>query len=149
MIRAPSTSGCRNRSRFLRSIRRRCRSSKAGLPEAAISKPSVTFVSVDFDKETLSEQLVKAGFVVGKKTVVTLEGVTQYITREGAEATLKEVGALVRTGFVDLHLVRGLAAGNRPRSHLQQGLCQARDRADHSAPRREGLRASHGSRTMP
>ena len=71
---------------------------KAGLPEAAISKPSVTFVSVDFDKETLSEQLVKAGFVVGKKTVVTLEGVTQYITREGAEATLKEVGALVGPG---------------------------------------------------
>ena len=71
---------------------------KSRLPPDVLAAGRATYVSVDFTSQTLTEQLTKAGFVTGKRTIVTLEGVTQYIPKEAAAATLKEVGALCGKG---------------------------------------------------
>ena len=56
---------------------------------------NVTYVSVDFNKQSLTEQLLAAGFDKSKRTVFTLEGVSQYIPKEAVEATIAELAALI------------------------------------------------------
>ena len=58
----------------------------------------MTYVTVDFNAQTLTEQITKTGFQTGQPTIVTLEGVTQYVPKEAIAATLKEVGALCGAG---------------------------------------------------
>jgi methyltransferase (TIGR00027 family) len=57
---------------------------------------SVTYVSVDFNHQSLTEQLLAAGFDQSKSTVFTLEGVSQYITKEAVTSTIKELAALTK-----------------------------------------------------
>ena len=57
---------------------------------------SVTYVSVDFNHQSLTEQLLAAGFDKSKSTVFTLEGVSQYITKEAVTSTIKELAALTK-----------------------------------------------------
>jgi len=59
---------------------------------------NVTFVAINFDKETIEERLRAGGFAVGAKTLVIAEGVFQYITPDAAHATLKAVKNLVGRG---------------------------------------------------
>jgi len=56
----------------------------------------MTYVAVDFTHQTLTEQLINAGFDQNKSTVFTLEGVSQYITKEALSSTIKEVAALTQ-----------------------------------------------------
>ena len=51
-------------------------------------------MSVDFNHQSLAEQLLAAGFDQSKSTVFTLEGVSQYITKEAVTSTIKEIAAL-------------------------------------------------------
>ena len=71
---------------------------KSRMPPELLASGRASYVSVDFNTQTLSEQLTNAGFEVGKSTLVILEGVTQYIPKEAAAATLSEVGALCGKG---------------------------------------------------
>ncbi|MCJ8296926.1 MAG: class I SAM-dependent methyltransferase, partial [Colwellia sp.] len=57
---------------------------------------NVTYVSVGFNQQSLAEQLLAAGFDQSKPTVFTLEGVSQYITKEAVTATIKEIAALTQ-----------------------------------------------------
>ncbi len=57
---------------------------------------AVTYVAIDFAHQSISDQLVKSGFDQSKATVFTLEGVSQYITKEALTATIEEVSMLVR-----------------------------------------------------
>jgi len=57
---------------------------------------SVTYVSVNFNHQSLTEQLLAAGFDQSKSTVFTLEGVSQYITKEAVTSTIKELAALTK-----------------------------------------------------
>ena len=54
----------------------------------------VTFVPIDFDRERLSDTLSNAGFQADRRTLVIWEGVTNYLTAEAVDATLRWVGAL-------------------------------------------------------
>jgi methyltransferase (TIGR00027 family) len=54
----------------------------------------VTFVPIDFDRERLSDKLSNAGFQGNRRTLVLWEGVTNYLTAEAVDATLRWVGAL-------------------------------------------------------
>ena len=67
------------------------------LPENLTSSENVTYVAVDFTHQSLSEQLTASGFDVSKPTVFTLEGVSQYITKEAVSATIEELSTLIQT----------------------------------------------------
>lgn len=60
------------------------------LEKANISVPAnLSFVPVDFDHQDLKAEIEKAGFELNSKTLFMMEGVTQYITREAFEGTLR------------------------------------------------------------
>ena len=58
------------------------------------NKENVTYVSVDFNHQSLKQQLLDAGLDQNKSTIFTLEGVSQYITKEALNSTLKELAVL-------------------------------------------------------
>jgi methyltransferase (TIGR00027 family) len=64
------------------------------IEELGASTSRVTFVPIDFDRERLSDTLLNAGFQGGRRTLVIWEGVTNYLTAEAVDATLRWVGAL-------------------------------------------------------
>lgn len=62
------------------------------LEKASINSPAnLIFVPVDFDHQDLKVELEKAGYALNNKTLFMMEGVTQYITREAFEGTLRFV----------------------------------------------------------
>ncbi len=52
---------------------------------------NVSLVPVDFNRQELGEELKKAGYTLSSKTFFIWEGVTQYISREAIDNTLKYV----------------------------------------------------------
>ncbi|MGB0937128.1 MAG: class I SAM-dependent methyltransferase [Colwellia sp.] len=64
------------------------------LPEELASAENVTYVGIDFNHQSLTEQLTVAGFDQSKRTVFTLEGVSQYITKEALLSTINELASL-------------------------------------------------------
>ena len=52
---------------------------------------NLVFVPIDFNTLTLSQGLEKAGYNPSLKTLFIWEGVTQYITREAVESTLRYI----------------------------------------------------------
>ena len=64
------------------------------LPTDVPNSENITYVSVDFSNQSLSEQLLDAGFDKSKSTVFTLEGVAQYVSNEALTSIIKEVGIL-------------------------------------------------------
>ena len=69
---------------------------RSKLPKELSNSDNMTYVAVDFTHQTLTEQLINAGFDQNKSTVFTLEGVSQYITKEALSSTIKEVAALTQ-----------------------------------------------------
>ena len=64
------------------------------LPDNMPNRESITYVDIDFNHQSLKEQLINVGFDQNKSTIFTLEGVSQYISREALDTTLKEVADL-------------------------------------------------------
>ena len=62
---------------------------RSRLPDNTTNKANVIYISIDFNHQSLKEQLLNAGFDQNKSTIYTLEGVSQYITREALNSTLK------------------------------------------------------------
>ena len=54
----------------------------------------VSFVPVDFERETFERALVRAGFDPGQPAAVSWIGVTMYLTLDAVEQTLATLGAL-------------------------------------------------------
>src|SRR5207302_9126736 len=48
----------------------------------------VTYVPVDFDRDTLADALARAGYKTGRRTMFLWEGVTPYVSAAGVDATL-------------------------------------------------------------
>ena len=69
---------------------------RSKLPEELSNSENMTYVAVDFTHQSLTEQLMNAGFDQNKSSVFTLEGVSQYITKEALSSTIKEVAALTQ-----------------------------------------------------
>ena len=67
---------------------------RSRLPDKTSNKANVTYISIDFNNQSLKEQLLNVGFDQSKSTIYTLEGVSQYIPREALNSTLKELAAL-------------------------------------------------------
>ena len=51
----------------------------------------ITFVPMDFDRQSLEDEMAAAGFRTGARTFVICEGVTQYITADANDATFQYV----------------------------------------------------------
>ena len=73
---------------------KRAKLAKAQAPSATSAQ--IHYVSIDFNHQCLSEQLLAAGFDTRKSTLFTLEGVSQYITKETFASTLQEIAALTQ-----------------------------------------------------
>jgi methyltransferase (TIGR00027 family) len=87
---------------------------KARLQQALGTLPShVTFVPIDFDRQSLGEVLTAAGYRAGASTFFIWEGVTQYITAGAVDATFHYIA---RTGagneVVFTYVDRGIIDGS-------------------------------------
>ena len=67
---------------------------RSKLPTELPNSENVTYVAVDFAHQSLTERLLNAGYDKTKSTVFTLEGVTQYITKEALNSTMNEMATL-------------------------------------------------------
>ena len=67
---------------------------RSKLPDEIPNAENITYVSVDFNHQSLKNQLLNSGFDKSKSTIYTLEGVSQYITREALNSTLNELALL-------------------------------------------------------
>ena len=66
------------------------------LPKDLPNLENITYVNVDFSYQSLSEQLLTAGFDQTKSTIFTLEGVSQYITKEAVSSTIQELSLITK-----------------------------------------------------
>jgi methyltransferase (TIGR00027 family) len=64
---------------------------------------NVVRVEIDFERQSLADVLVGAGFTKGGLTFVTWEGVPMYLTRAAVKATLDAVHAVTAPGSVIAH----------------------------------------------
>mgnify|MGYP001234073820 CR=1 FL=1 len=64
------------------------------LPRELLHKKNITYVSVNFTNQLLHEQLLLSGFDKKKKTIFTLEGVSQYVTRNALISTIEAIAKL-------------------------------------------------------
>ncbi len=70
--------------------RRRLQETGIGIPD------SLTFAPVDFEKQTLGDGLLQAGFKISEPAFFSLLGVVIYLTRAAAGETFKYVASLPR-----------------------------------------------------
>ena len=66
------------------------------LPKDLPNLENITYVNVDFSYQSLSEQLLTAEFDQTKSTIFTLEGVSQYITKEAVSSTIRELSLITK-----------------------------------------------------
>lgn len=73
----------------------------------------VTYVPIDFDRETLAERLFAAGYDEGRKTLFIWQGVTFYLTAQAVDDTLAFVaghsapGSSIIFDYMDPRLLAG------------------------------------------
>jgi len=66
-----------------------------------MSDQSVKFVPIDFNIDLFDETLKNTdGFIVGQKSIITLEGVSRYVPKDALADTLTKVHDVVSTGSI-------------------------------------------------
>ncbi|MGD8968571.1 MAG: SAM-dependent methyltransferase [Anaerolineae bacterium] len=83
----------------------------------------VTFVPIDFDRQSLGEAMATAGFRPDARTFFIWEGVTQYITGQAVDATLRYVSGSAGAGskIVFTYIWRGIIDGSA-RSQVEERI---------------------------
>jgi methyltransferase (TIGR00027 family) len=72
---------------------------RARVAELGIEVPArLHYVPVDFERETLVQGLAAGGIEAGERAFFSWLGVTQYLTREAVERTLRDVAAAAAPG---------------------------------------------------
>jgi len=80
---------------------------------------NVSLVPVDFNSQELGEELKKAGYTLSSKTLFIWEGVTQYISKEAVDNTLKYVAqAATGSRIVFTYVLKSFING----SYIPDGL---------------------------
>ena len=69
---------------------------RSKLPKELPNSENVNYVTVDFTNQSLTKKLMDAGFDQSKSTVFTLEGVSQYVTKEAVSSTIKGTATLTQ-----------------------------------------------------
>ncbi|MBN2462499.1 MAG: SAM-dependent methyltransferase [Dehalococcoidia bacterium] len=65
---------------------------KLAIPE------NLVFVPIDFNKEEVADKMARAGFAAGRKSLLLLEGVTMYLSREAVESTFRFIEGVAGRG---------------------------------------------------
>lgn len=88
--------------------------------------PHVVFVPIDFDEQDLEGEMAAAGFRTGCRTFFIWEGVTQYITSEAVNATLRYVSRTATSGskIVFTYVHRGVIEGRFEDAHKWMSAAQ-------------------------
>jgi methyltransferase (TIGR00027 family) len=104
---------------------------RSKLPNNLPNSENVIYVGVDFNHQTLKEQLLNAGFDTNKSTVFTLEGVSQYISKDAINSTLEELAELTqkRSATFFISYVDKLLNEN-PKSCFGEGYPNAEKKAE-------------------
>ncbi|ODS04606.1 class I SAM-dependent methyltransferase [Vibrio scophthalmi] len=104
---------------------------RSKLTNNVASTSNVTYVDVDFNHQSLTEQLLATSFDKTKRTIFTLEGVSQYISKEALALTIEELSKLTQgtksTFFISY--VSDLI-GSDPQACFGEGYPRAVERAD-------------------
>jgi len=80
---------------------------------------NVSLVPIDFNSQDLGEELKKAGYILSSKTLFIWEGVTQYISKEAVDNTIKYVAqAATGSRVVFTYVLNSFING----SHIPDGL---------------------------
>ncbi|EDP60789.1 class I SAM-dependent methyltransferase [Vibrio sp. AND4] len=101
------------------------------LPPKLKQNGCVTYVDVDFSCQSLTEQLSVAGFDKNKSTLFTLEGVSQYISKDALASTIKEIKTLTHhtnTTFCFSYVDQDLT--EEPERCFGKGYFKPRERAE-------------------
>ena len=69
---------------------------RSKLPSNVPNLENIKYVSVDFNHQSLKKQLLDAGFDESKSAIFTLEGVSQYISKQAVKSTLEEIEELTK-----------------------------------------------------
>ena len=72
----------------------------------------VTFIPINFDRQSIEDEMAVAGYQPEIETFFIWEGVTQYITAEAVDATLKfasqaAAGSRIAFTYIDLGILEG------------------------------------------
>jgi methyltransferase (TIGR00027 family) len=72
----------------------------------------VSFAPIDFERDSLAEALAKGGFDASKRALVIWEGVTNYLTADAVDSTLRWMAKLAKGSqliftYVDADLING------------------------------------------
>jgi methyltransferase (TIGR00027 family) len=88
----------------------------------------VRFVPVDFERDDLAEALAAAGFATDRTAVVIWEGVTNYLTAEVVDATLRHLTGLAAPGsrLVFTYVDRGALDGSGEFGGLEEWVAVLR-----------------------
>jgi len=83
----------------------------------------VTYVPVDFEKQSLETELKKAGYNLKSKTLFIWEGVSQYISKEANENTMKYVAqAAPGSKIVFTYILKSLIEGKDLNDAARKGM---------------------------
>ena len=86
----------------------------------------ITFVPIDFDQQSLEDEMAASGYKTGVRTFVISEGVTQYITAEANDATFQFVsktaqGSRIVFSYVNRGVIDGSSEDTEKWASLTRG----------------------------
>ena len=83
----------------------------------------VVYVPVDFEKQSLDTELKKAGYNLNSKTLFISEGVTQYISKEANDNTMKYVAqAAPSSKIVFTYVLKSFIEGKDLRGATEKSM---------------------------
>lgn len=84
---------------------------------------NVVYVPVDFEKQSLDTELKKAGYNLKSKTLFIWEGVTQYISKEANDTTMKYIAqAAPGSKIVFTYVLKDLIEGKNLNNKARKGM---------------------------
>lgn len=83
--------------------------------------PNVRYADVDFERETLAHGLARCGVDTAKRTFFSWLGVTQYLTRDAIEATLRTMLSFPERSAMVCTFVQPNPDPSSPASRLAEG----------------------------
>jgi methyltransferase (TIGR00027 family) len=84
--------------------------------------PHVTFIPIDLNRQNTKEEMQKFGFQMGERTFFIWEGVTQYITAEAVEDTLRFVADTAPGSQIAFTYIRRAILDGTARSAIDQRI---------------------------
>ena len=69
---------------------------KLSILNSIIKPKKINYIEIDFNQDSIKNKLLNSGFDLRKNTIFTLEGISQYITKDAFSDTIKEISELTK-----------------------------------------------------